>query len=106
MLWNEYWANSLFEDETDDDNEFLRSDISDYGDTEAETPIFAVGDKVMLYTPAMSSSRHKRASKLVRAWKGPLSLTEKLGTDRYTLLMPDGRFLPNIHANRLKIFNE
>lgn len=62
--------------------------------------------KVLLYTPAQSSTLRRRSAELVHYWKGPFTILEKLGPDRYSLAKIDGSSIQNVRPSRLKFYYE
>jgi hypothetical protein len=68
-------------------------------------PPFALGDLMMLHTPALSHSSLQRNAKFSKQRKGPFRITSEV---RYTFSLAStnspSRLFPNIHATRLKHF--
>jgi len=71
----------------------------EYHDRNVNTPLFTVGDKVLLLDEKIRSGR---SAKLSPPWIGPYVITD-IDDVNVTLKIPRNRTL-KVHANRLKPF--
>jgi hypothetical protein len=71
----------------------------EYHDRNINTPLFSVGDKVLLHD---EKNRRGRSSKLSPSWIGPYEVTD-IDNVNIILKLPRHRTL-TVHANRLKPF--
>ena len=71
----------------------------EYHDRNVNTPLFAIGDKVLLHDEKV---RRGRAAKLSPPWIGPYEIID-VDDVNITLKLPRNRTL-KVHANRLKPF--
>jgi hypothetical protein len=71
----------------------------EYHDTNINTPLFSIGDKVLLHDEKI---RRGRTAKLSLSWIGPYEMID-VDDVNVTLTLPRKRTL-KAHANRLKPF--
>jgi hypothetical protein len=79
--------------------ELQKERSKEYHDRNVNTPLFSVGDKVLLYDKKI---RRGRSAKLSPPWIGPYEITD-VDDVNVTLKLPKNRTL-KVHANRLKPF--
>jgi len=77
----------------------LRSRSKEYHDRNVNTPLFTIGDKVLLHDKKV---RRGRSDKLSSPYIGPYEIID-IDDVNVTLKLPRNRTL-KVHANRLKPF--